>query len=103
MEVIEEVRLRPLRGLRRDILRLQWLACLAEARRTRAKAGSSGWIRTSNPPVNSCRRFRHTEHDQQRLRQIPEGDSLSCRLGNTYQYSLKAMVRGHKNGHSLRT
>ena len=57
------VRLRSLRELRRDSLRL-WEARflvrrrakrgdLAEARRRRAKAGSSGWIRTSNPPVNS--------------------------------------------------
>jgi hypothetical protein len=32
------------------------LACLAEARRSRAKAGSSGWIRTNSPPVNSVMR-----------------------------------------------
>src|SRR3954451_4724032 len=39
----EEVRLRPLRGLPRDSLRRQGLACLAEARDSRAKAGSPHW------------------------------------------------------------
>ena len=42
-------------GLSHRLLRIHWReAGLAEARPNgRAKAGSSGWTRTSNPPVNS--------------------------------------------------